>query len=70
MLSETEGQGVTHTHTPCSVKARAEVCQSVYAYGDGMTFFFTLLFLTSIGGAGEREMKGGYGALKATPVKQ
>lgn len=42
----------------------------MHAYGWEMIFFLTLLFLTGVGGAGEREMKGGAGALKAVPVKQ
>lgn len=42
----------------------------MHAYGWGMILFLTLVFLTSVGGAGEREMKGGTVTLKATPVKQ
>lgn len=42
----------------------------MHAHGCGMTFFLTLLFLTGVGGAGEREMKGDARALKAVPMKQ
>lgn len=68
-VSKAKGQR-GHTHTPRSVKAGAELCRSMHAYGCPTTFFLTLLFLTDVGGAGEEEMKGGTGALKAAPTKQ